>query len=117
MKTYQGSCHCGSIRFSFTSPLIDQGLRCNCSLCKRKGAIMSSFTLAPEELTIEVTGDALSTYSFGKDIAEHNFCNQCGIYTFHSTLRKPGHYRVNLGCVDDINSAQLPFEVFDGASL
>ena len=37
MKTYRGSCHCGAIRFTFKGPdKIESGLRCNCSICRRK---------------------------------------------------------------------------------
>jgi hypothetical protein len=32
-------------------------------------------------------------------------------------MRKPGHYRINLGCVDGVDALTLPVEVFDGASL
>lgn len=78
---------------------------------------MSAFTIAPEEIKINVEDDALATYEFGSRVAKHHFCKKCGIYPFHQTLRKPGHYRVNIGCVDGVDSLSLPFEVFDGASI
>ena len=60
MKTYRGSCHCGAIRFAFKGPeKIENGLRCNCSICRRKGALMSGFTIAPDEIEIEVTGETI----------------------------------------------------------
>ena len=117
MNKYHGSCHCGSVKFTFSGPAIEKGIRCNCSICKRKGAAMSVFTIAPEEIDMEVQNDALGTYSFGSGVAKHHFCKNCGIYTFHQTLRKQGHYRVNLGCVDGVDSLTLPFDVFDGAAL
>lgn len=117
MKKYQGSCHCGAVRFTFSGPDIERGLRCNCSICRRKGAMMTAFTVAPEEISIEVQADALATYEFGSRIAKHHFCKQCGIYPFHQTMRKPGHYRINIGCIDGMDPTQLPCDVFDGASL
>lgn len=117
MPSYQGSCHCGAVRFTFRGPEIDKGLRCNCSLCRRKGALMSAFVVAPEEIEIVAEPGALATYGFGSKVAKHHFCARCGIYPFHQTLRKPGHYRVNLGCVEGLDSTSLPFDVFDGASL
>ena len=118
MKAYQGSCHCGVIRFSFSGPdTIDRGLRCNCSICRRKGALMTGFTVAPDEIRIEVRDDSLVTYSFGSQVAQHHFCRRCGIYPFHQTMRKPGHYRLNLGCIEGLDATTLPAEVFDGASL
>jgi len=118
VKEYQGSCHCGAIRFTFTGPeTIDRGLRCNCSICRRKGALMSNFSVAPDEIKIVVDGDALATYAFGQQIAKHHFCNRCGIYPFHQTLRKPGHYRINLGCIEGVDATALPCDIFDGAAL
>lgn len=78
---------------------------------------MTKFTVAPGELSIEIKDDALTTYEFGSHIAKHQFCSKCGIYPFHQTLRKPGHYRINIGCLEGIDSTSLPFEVFDGASI
>ncbi|WP_414705273.1 GFA family protein [Pseudomonas sp.] len=117
MPQYKGSCHCGAIKFEFSAPTIESGLRCNCSICQRKGAIMSAFTLAPSDLLITATPDSLSTYEFGSHIAKHHFCSKCGIYPFHQTMRKPGRYRINLGCIEGMDSSSLPFQVYDGASI
>ena len=114
---YSGSCHCGSIQFTFNHDEITSGLKCNCSICIRKGATMSAFTLSPQEIHIDIKDNSMSTYQFGSCVAKHHFCNNCGIYTFHQTMRKPGHYRVNIGCIEGLDSTNLPFDVFDGASL
>lgn len=50
-------------------------------------------------------------------MAEHFFCNKCGIYTFHETRREPGQFRVNVVCLDDVDARALEITVFDGASL
>jgi len=118
MSNYSGSCHCGAISFSFEHDgPIDSGVRCNCSICKRKGAVMSKFTIAPDDFHIETAGDALGKYEFDSKVARHYFCKTCGIYPFHQTLRQPGYYRVNLGCIDEIDTFSLPVDVFDGKSL
>ncbi|MCM2680379.1 GFA family protein [Echinimonas agarilytica] len=117
MAEYQGSCHCGDVTFKFVGELITKGLRCNCSLCARKGAVMTTYALAPSALQIKGKTEALATYTFGSEIAKHHFCKRCGIYTFHQTRSKPGQYRVNLGCVDGVDSSRIPFDIFDGASL
>jgi hypothetical protein len=117
MVLYQGSCHCGDVRFSFESDPIESGLRCNCSICVRKGALMSPDPLPRERLSIEAREGALGLYQFGARTAKHYFCSNCGIYTFHETARKPGHYRVNLGCVEGVDPFSLEAEVFDGKHL
>ena len=79
--------------------------------------MMSAFTLEPEEIKIKVLNDTLATYEFGECIAKHHFCRICGIYTFHQTMSKPGHYRVNLGAIEGVESLSLPFDTFKGSSL
>lgn len=117
MKHYQGSCHCGAVKFSYEGEEIEKGLRCNCSICSRKGAMMSSEVISLERLNIEADEDALGLYQFGAKTAKHFFCRHCGIYTFHETARFPGHYRVNLGCIDGIDPLALEADIFDGKHL
>lgn len=117
MITYIGSCHCGNIAFSFAHEKITTGLRCNCSMCKRKGAVMSDFTLAPEEININSKDNSLGLYQFDSKVAKHYFCKTCGIYPFHETMRVPGQFRVNLGCIDEIDSNALIVDIFDGKSI
>ena len=117
MAEYNGSCHCGAVKFSFTAPEITDGLRCNCSICTKKSALMSNFFIAPDDLKVQAEEGVLNTYQFETHTAKHHFCNQCGIYTFHQTRRKPGHYRVNLGCVDGLDTLTLPVVIADGAAF
>lgn len=115
MPDYQASCHCGAVTFRVsTEAPIAKALRCNCSICSRKGAPMSNEVFDKAELQIEAKPDDLGLYQFGAKTAKHFFCHKCGIYTFHETARFPGKYRVNLGCIDELDSVNLPFDVFDG---
>lgn len=114
MKTYNGSCHCGAVHFVFDAEVITSGLRCNCSLCSRKGAVMSPAPIPRAMLQTHAQADALGLYQFGEGTAKHYFCRNCGIYTFHETARTPGHFRVNLGCVEGVDTFALVQEVFDG---
>ena len=111
---YKGSCHCGAVKFSYTGEPVTKGLRCNCSICSRKGAMMSTEAIPPEKFKIESGEDSLGLYEFGLKTAKHYFCKNCGIYTFHVTARMPDHYRVNLGCIEGIDTFSLEADVFDG---
>jgi hypothetical protein len=116
-RTYRGSCHCGAVRFRFTSDEITAGCRCNCSICVRKGAVMSTRYYAPEEFD-ELEGvETLSIYRFGDKVVNHYFCKGCGVYPFHDATVKPRHYRVNLGCIEGLDPFALPVEVIDGKSF
>lgn len=79
--------------------------------------MMSPEAIAPERFKIDTKENALGLYQFGKKTAKHYFCKHCGIYTFHETARMPGHFRVNLGCVEGIDTFALEAEVFDGKHL
>ncbi len=117
MQDFRGSCHCGAVRFSYTGEAITKGVRCNCSICSRKGAMMSAEMIPEAELKIEADPAVLGLYQFGAETAKHFFCTNCGIYTFHETARKAGHYRVNLACIEGVDIFSLEFELFDGKHL
>lgn len=78
---------------------------------------MNAYACSPDDMHIQIKDDALATYQFATEVARHYFCKRCGIYTFHQVLSRLGYYRVNLGCVEGIDSLTLPFDVFDGKAL
>jgi hypothetical protein len=114
---YNGSCHCGAVRFSYQGEEVTSGLRCTCSICSRKGAMMSPEAISVETLKIEANAEDLGLYQFDTKIAKHYFCRRCGIYTHNEMARKPGYCRVNLGCIDDLDSSAFEVTVFDGKNL
>ncbi|WP_408416270.1 GFA family protein [Paraburkholderia sediminicola] len=79
----QGSCHCGSVKFRVRTALTP-ATRCNYSLCRRKGPLMSP-TFAAGGLEILAGEDALTLYQFNTRVARHVFFKRCGIYPFHQT--------------------------------
>jgi hypothetical protein len=114
MNTYEGQCHCGAVRFRLRSEPITTGMRCNCSYCKRRNAVMSSQYYDPDHFEILSGEDDLTFYHWGDVMVNHYFCRHCGIYTFHDAIENPGTGRVNLGCFDiDLDSLQI--RRFDGA--
>ena len=113
--TYRGSCHCGGIQFRFESEPITKGCRCNCSLCLRRGAVMSDVYLAREQLTVEKR-DTLTLYRWGDHMMNHYFCSVCGVFPFSDVI-EDGRYRVNLGCVDGIDLLTLEVRQIDGRSF
>ena len=114
-ETLKGSCHCGAVKFQVTTPVAPAG-RCNCSLCRRKGALMTP-PFEASQLTITQGEDALTLYQFNTRVARHFFCKHCGIYPFHQTRRDPKLWRVNIGCLEGIDPYTLDAGLADGASL
>ncbi|MBI0329484.1 GFA family protein [Burkholderia plantarii] len=113
--TFHGSCHCGAVRFEVRTPLAP-ATRCNCSLCRRKGALMSP-PFTRDALTIVAGEDALVEYRFNTRAARHFFCRHCGIYPFHQTRVDPTRWRANLGCLDGVDPYAQHASLNDGASL
>ncbi|KVC93400.1 type I-B CRISPR-associated protein Cas8b1/Cst1 [Burkholderia ubonensis] len=112
---HKGACHCGAVKFEVRTA-ITPAARCNCSLCRRKGALMSPM-FDGHALRILAGRDALTVYQFNTRVAKHYFCKHCGIYPFHQTRKDPACWRVNLGCLDDVDAYALDATVSDGASL
>ena len=103
---HEASCHCGGVRFRLR---LEQGLvnlrRCNCSLCRRRGAIVASVALA--DLTIDRGQELLRRYQFNTMTASHYFCSQCGIYTHHQRRSKPTEFGFNVGCLEGVDPYTL----------
>jgi hypothetical protein len=111
----KGACHCGAVKFEVRTALTPAA-RCNCSLCRRKGALMTP-AFAAAELKIVQGEDALTLYQFNTRVAKHYFCKHCGIYPFHQTRKDPLLWRVNIGCLEGVDPYSLEAGVNDGASL
>ena len=52
LQTYRGSCHCGSVRFEIETDFPELTM-CNCSICKRKNALMVKVQDCPRRLNFE----------------------------------------------------------------
>ena len=100
------TCHCGGVEIEVNVPdEFKKVMRCNCSLCKRKGTIMTM--VEPEDLKIIKGKDLLKLYQFHSKVAKHYFCSNCGIYTHHNPRSNPAMIGFNLGCIDEINTFGL----------
>jgi hypothetical protein len=114
-RLLKGFCHCGAVKFEVDTAVVPAS-RCNCSLCRRKGALMTPLFSA-SQLKILQGEDDLTLYQFNTQVAKHYFCKHCGIYPFHQTRKDPLLWRVNIGCLEGIDPYTLEAGVADGASL
>jgi hypothetical protein len=104
------------VRFRFRSEQITRGIRCNCSICIRRGAVMSEAYWGPQDIELLEGKDGLAVYLWGDRMVNHYFCRTCGIHPFHDTTQKPGWLRFNLGCVEGLDPAALQIRLVDGRS-
>ena len=101
------TCHCGAVEAEIIINKFDKLLKCNCncSICKRKGVIMS---MVPNDNFKIIKGeDKLTLYQFHSKVAKHYFCSVCGIYTHHNPRVNPKITGFNVACVDEIDTFEL----------
>jgi len=112
------TCHCKKVVIELNLIKgIEDLVRCNCSLCKRRGSIMAKVKL--KNLKIKKGQDRLSVYKFGrKRHAEHFFCSICGIYTHHRSYTNPENYEFNVACIDTVDTFKYKdIRIFNGQKL
>jgi len=117
MPTYQGHCHCETVRFEVTTDTdIKSGVRCNCSLCRRKGAVM--VLVDQSQFKVVEGADSLAEYQWNTKLAHHYFCKHCGIYTHHQPRTAQDKIGFNAGCVDELDPLSFEgVEVRNGQAL
>lgn len=111
----EGACHCGAIRFQVRlTDGLESARRCNCSLCRMRGAVAVSAQVG--DLEIVQGADVIREYRFNTGTARHYFCPTCGIYTHHRRRSNPDQYGVNLACLKGASPFDLAaVPVLDGA--
>ena len=115
-SNHKSSCHCGAVELDIQLPdgIVDPR-KCNCSICRRKGAIVGSVPLTG--LKVVKGDDKLRLYQFDTKVAEHYFCSVCGIYTHHKRRSNPNQYSINLGCLEGVDPNLIQeLKTYDGAN-
>jgi hypothetical protein len=103
---HKATCHCGAVELALSLPdgLVDVR-RCDCSMCRRRGAIVASVTL--DGVRVVQGDEQLRLYQFNTHTAKHFFCSVCGIYTHHQRRSNPDQYGFNVACLEGINPFDL----------
>jgi hypothetical protein len=114
MKTYRGSCHCGKVRFEIDADL-DLVRVCDCSLCRKRGALSHRVEEACFRLLTRL--DELSLYQWHTRTAKDYFCPVCGILPFRRPRTAPHLWAVNVRCLDDVDVASMRVEPVHGSRL
>ena len=113
---FEGSCHCGAVKFSVDADPPASAISCNCSHCRRKGFLLAF--ISRDAFTLQSGADKLRQYTFNTHKIEHQFCTKCGTQAFAYGNNPDGSAVValNLRCVPSIDLGGLTLQEFDGAS-
>ncbi len=100
------TCHCGAVELELRlSEGLSTARRCNCSFCRRRGAVSVSVPL--DGLKMVKGAEHLRLYTWGTHSAQHHFCAICGIYTHHRRRSNPNEYGVNAYALEGVLPADL----------
>lgn len=113
-RTYEGSCHCGAIRFECDVDLSAGTMRCNCSFCAKSRlwlvfAKRADFRLLAGEnlLTVYQHTPPHRTEPF----LHLPFCSRCGVRSFSRGGALPqfgGEFvAVSVACLDHVSDEEL----------
>lgn len=79
LKTYQGSCHCGAIRYEVDLDLSRGSGRCNCSFCLKARA-WAAF-VKPEAFRLAAGSEEGVAYHKHPEAPVKYHCARCGVRT------------------------------------
>lgn len=113
-QTYQGSCHCGAVKFEVDTDL-DQVRVCDCSMCRRRGALLHR--VGDSDMRLFTPMEALSEYRWHTKVAVDYFCSQCGIQPFRRPRTAPEQWSVNVRCLEGVDFDSIPITYTHGAQL
>ena len=108
LKTHQGSCHCGAVKFEADLDLAAGTGKCNCSICTKRrawGAIVK-----PDAFRLIEGKEMLSDYQFGTLSGHHRFCRNCGCAPFgdgHVAEIGGDYVSIAVNCLDDVSPEEL----------
>jgi hypothetical protein len=119
IRPFNGSCHCGAVRFRCDIDLAQPTSRCNCTMCTKTR--LWKTIAQPGSFAFLQGADDVAIYRFGSRRVEHRFCRHCGIKLGGRVAKGEQVPQdldvVSIACLDDMDDATkagLAVEYQDG---
>ncbi len=110
----RGACHCGAVSFVYPDRP-DWLNRCNCSFCRRAGALWAYAETG--RITLNFSEGATIRYIWGDKLLAFHSCKTCGCTTHWENLTPGPEARMAVNCAmaEPADIADLRIRHFDGA--
>ena len=114
----RAACHCGAVKFEIADPP-EWVLDCNCTVCRRYGALWTYFRDPATRAKLLMTPDAGTTDTYtwlDADIAFHR-CRVCGCVTHMVALKAdpPAIFAVNARMMAGLDPAKVKIRRIDNS--
>jgi hypothetical protein len=108
-QAHKGSCLCGAVRFTVTSPL-EGSDACHCTMCRKtSGHYYASVNVPRDKLGVE-GGDNVTWYRSSEKV-RRGFCKTCGSAMFWDPIHKDWT-SVSMGSLEKPTGAKLALHIF-----
>ena len=107
MKTFQGGCHCGGIRFEADIDLKAGTIKCNCTICTKMRFWAAQ--VPSRHFRLNSGRENLREYRYHTRHDAHYFCGTCGINVFSTgeSAALGAFHAVAVVCLDDVPVEEL----------
>ncbi len=102
------TCHCGAVEIRVRR-MVRTLTRCNCSICRRYGALWAYY--APKSVSIRAPKAGLAKYSWNRRVRNYYRCARCGCVTHYAYRQK--HRRTTVA----VNAANFGPDLLQGVRI
>jgi hypothetical protein len=110
----KSSCHCGAIKLEIEDKVPSHLISCNCSFCRRSGALMAYFS--PSKIKILSSHGSTNEYIWGDKTIAQVRCSHCGCLSHWRSLESNiDRMGINARLFENVEIDKIQIRHFDGA--
>jgi hypothetical protein len=109
MTILQGSCNCGSVKFTLAQAPTD-ATACHCTQCRKQSGHYFASANVPKA-AVQITGEENLTWYQSSEKVRRGFCSKCGCWLFWEPVFRDWT-SVALGSLDGATGVHLQRHIF-----